>query len=292
MTRMTLLALIFGIVMSLGCGDVHLCLEEQNGQDGLVTTTVGMTNNDTLYELGVVLVSYGSNISRRSGTIVPPAETAVDNFFIRRGYTPKVIGFPMYHNFEVIYIGEEVDTLPFLKKLESIPGVNWANTNKYNTTFDLISADYEIISELLVADDDWKEPPRPKKAGLVEVGTTEDGLLYELGTVIVRYNKEVELSLYNVSNSPTVAAVVDFFIGKRYEPTVKETLYPIDYNLSGHNDTFYFFQLIEVGECVDTAPMLAELRAIAIPGVSDVYLNVLQSTATRWSGNMILPATH
>ncbi len=283
MTRMTLLALIFGIVMSLGCGDVHLCLEEQDGQDGLVTTTVGMTNNGTLYELGVVLVSYGSDISRRSGTTVPPAETAVDNFFIRRGYTPKVIGFPMYHNFEVIYIGEGVDTLPFLKKLESIPGVVWANKNKYNTTFDLISADYEI-SEVFVADDDWKEPPRPKKAGLVEVGTTEDGFLYELGTVIVRYNKEVELSLYDASDSPAVA-VVDFFNSKGYVPTVKETLYPL-------SDNFYFFQIIEVSECVNTAPMLAELRAIAIPGVSDVYLNVLQSTATRWSGNMILPATH
>ncbi len=273
--------------MSLGCGsDVHLCLEEHDEQDGLVTTTVGMTNNGTLYELGVVLVSYGSDTSRRSGTIVPPAETAVDNFFIHRGYTPKVIDFPMYHSFEVIHIGEGVDTLPFLKKLESIPGVKWANKNRYNTTFDLLSVNYEIL-EVLV-DDDPKEPPPPKKAGLVEVGTTEDGLLYELGTVLVRYNKEVEVPPDNESDFPVVAAVGDFFIRKGYAPTVKDTLYPW-HAYPWTNPYYYYYELIEVGECVDTAPMLEELRVI--PGISDVYLNVLHSTAVRWSGNMILPAT-
>ena len=102
---------------------------------------------------------------------------------------------------------------------------------------------------------------------IVEVGRREDGALYEFGVVLIQYDK-------TITTDPTpVTAVNNFFLRKGYTP---KTI-----------DSFSDFVVIDVGDCVDTAPMLGDIEAI--PGVISAQLNRLYSTLEVLQGGSDIP---
>ena len=119
-----------------------------------------------------------------------------------------------------------------LKKLRNTPGVLETDLHVFHKTSELLyasSLDYYI-------QEGWnREMPSVDRA-IVEVGRREDGALYEFGVVLIQSDK-------TITTDPTpVTAVNNFFLRKGYTP---KTI-----------DSFSDFVVIDVGDCVDTAPML------------------------------------
>ena len=74
---------------------------------------------------------------------VPSA--AVSEFFVKRGYTPRVEGFII--DYEVISFGSDLDPYSMLKKLRNIPGVVETDLHVFHKTSELLYAstlDYYI----------------------------------------------------------------------------------------------------------------------------------------------------
>lgn len=254
MIRATLFfALLFGmIIIVVGCDEthdetVHFCLGAADEQEGLVTVTVGITEYGLMYELGVVLVDYWS--TKISTTKPSKAQIAVNDFLIKRGYTPRVKGLTSRYR-ELIDIGEGIDPLPLLEKIESIEGVDGAAQNW------LVSTSESMEVHMPTYEPEEEVVPLHKK-GLIEIGRTEDGDLYKLGRAIVEYDEAV-LRRRTLVTAP-VPAVYDFFINKGYTPRL----------VIGNSRS----AVIEIGECIDIAPMLDELKSI--PGVADAELDIV-----------------
>ena len=85
--------------------------------------------------------------------------------------------------------------------------------------------------------------------------------------VLIQYDKT------NSTGSASLKAVHNFFTHKGYTPKII--------------DSFSDFVVIDVGECVDTAPMLEDIEAI--PGVISARLNQLYLTLEVLRGGSDIP---
>ena len=186
----------------------------------------------------------------------------VNDFFLKKGYTARVKGFIL--SGEVISLGSDVDTYPMLKDLSNIPGVEAYPHVFFKTSVLLYrsSLDYEP----LLSDEDL--PPSVRRA-IIEVGMLADGTLYELGVVLVKYDE------MHTANTNSAKAVVTFFRKKGYTPRTMDSV-------SG-----YGYKVMHVGDCVDTAPMLEELKTI--PSVADARLNQLHTILEVAKGESDVP---
>ena len=254
-----LFAMVFGmVIVFIGCdappAELIACPQ---GPNGPVTAKVGRTEYGALYELGTVVLEYSKATKKRTNLTDDVPLAAVNDFLIDKGYMPEVIG--SYFGTEVIYIGDNVDPYPMLKKLERISGVRRAHPNMFNSTSVLF--DISILEELT---DGPSEKPKPTTTrAIVEVGKLEDGSLYELGVVLVQYDEAALESINGAREYVTPSKRVnDFFVSKGYTPKDMGSIYGV--------------AVIHVGECVDTAPMLEELKTI--PGVIDARLEILYTT--------------
>lgn len=121
-----------GIAMSLfaGCDKQELILADCDMYPpGVTTTLIGRTKLDQFYELGKVLVRYEDHI--REARIFSASENvvpipSVNDFFVKKGYAPKVLWYTPDVSDEIIYVGEGVDVLPMLKDLHRVSGVKGA----------------------------------------------------------------------------------------------------------------------------------------------------------------------
>ena len=175
--------------------------------------------------------------------------TTVNDFLVSKGYTPKVRGiFPGL--FIVIDIGKNIDPLPLLEELQTVPGVTSAELN-------YLSAYASGLQ--------WSGMPRPPFAWEEippnKVGKMINGQLFELGVLLVHYDELT--SLLPTDMAPPVVAVLKSLSDKGYEPIVKGVI------SSGRARV----QVIDLGENLDPSPLLKELRTI--PGVRGVGLNTL-----------------
>ena len=220
-----------------------------------------------MYELGTVVLEYSEATKKRTNLMDDVPLAAVNDFLIDKGYTPKVIG--SYLGAEVIYIGDNVDPYPMLKKLERISGVRRAHLHLLTPTSVLF--DISIFEE--VTDGPSEKPKPTTKRAIVEVGKLEDGSLYQLGVVLVQYD---EAPFDGMDGERKYAAlwerVNDFFLNKGYTPKDMGPIYGV--------------AVIHVGECIDTAPMLEELKTI--PGVIDVRLEILYNTLEWITGSHVV----
>lgn len=254
-----LFAMVFGmVIVFIGCDDPPAELITcPKGPNGPVTAKVGRTEYGALYELGTVVLEYSEATKKRTNLTDDVPLAAVNDFLIDKEYTPEVIG--SYFGAEVIYIGDNVDPYPMLKKLERISGVRKAHPNMFISTSVLF--DISIFEEVT---DGPSEKPKPTTTrAIVEVGKLEDGSLYELGVVLVQYD---ETPFNGIDRERKYAALWermnDFFVNKGYTPKDMGPIYGV--------------AVIHVGECVDTAHMLEELKTI--PGVIDARLEILYTT--------------
>jgi hypothetical protein len=253
-------ALLSGTIVSLiGCGQ-QSCLTEAE-ELGLNTVTIGTTRYGDLYEFGVILVRYEYEQEPVSTTDIPVA--AVKDFFLKKGYSPKVIG--RASDLQIVTIGKDTDPSPLLKELKTVPGVNAAELNYLISTAELLVPVSDDLPEVATV--------RPTfRTKQIEVFKTEDGFLYEPGVVLVQYNNTITLKSANTTRVP-VAAVNNFLVNKGYMPRLRGTL--------------PHFEVIEVGKCVDPTPLLEGLKEI--PGVVDARLNRFRSSIEILSGEPIIP---
>ena len=236
--------MMFGtVILFVGCGPELITCPDNSGR----SAKVGRTESNLLYELGTVVVRYHE--LRDLTDDVPLA--AVNDFFLKRGYTPKVKGSVGSH--EYVSIGDDVEIYPMLKDLRNTPGVADVRLHFFLTTSTLLlesAPDY--VEGIIWDDEDWDWPSVSR--AILEVGVLEDGTLYEFGVVLVKYDEGDTASV-------APAIVSSFFTRKGYFPRIINSVYD--------------FKVMHVGDCVDIAPMLETLRAI--PGVADVRLNQLHS---------------
>ena len=177
--------------------------------------------------------SYGSITNR------PPAP-AVRDFFAKKGYVATVRGYIL--SSEVVFLDSEIDPVPMLEDVEDLPGVSRALLHFIHRTSEKL--DRNKIERW--TDERGSSPGR----AIIEVGRLEDGSLYEFGTMLLRYDEK----------HTAAPAVEAFFRERGYgTPAVKNYV-------SG-------YYVIDLGNCVDRAPMLEGLRAI--PDLEDVLLNQL-----------------
>ena len=243
-----LFTMIFGTVIVLvGCGPKLIdCPDNSDGS----TVKVGRTKDGLLYEFGVVSVRYDESVQREADLTDGVPSAAVSEFFVKRGYTPRVEGFII--DYEVISFGSDLDPYSMLKKLRNIPGVVETDLHVFHKTSELLYAstlDYYI-------EEGWNRDVPSVDRAIVEVGMMKDGSLYEFGVVLIQYDK------MSTTVPTPVKAVNNFFVRKGYTPKII--------------DSFSDFVVIDVGHCVDTAPMLGDI--MAIPGVVSARLNLLYST--------------
>ena len=248
---------LFGGVACVGCGEQEPILIDCQGHPvESATAMIGRTEYGNFYRLGTVLINYEEGVVNQPdwGVLTAP----VKRFFIQRGYKPEVRG--ILFDKHVIYIGEDIDTTPMLKDLKRVKGVEKADI------FMVFTLSHLVLSHLYFgAEVDDTEPETMPRA-LVEVGKTGDGSLYELGSVLVAYQNSIfdlpDPSIPFDTVSPSLVRY--FFLSKGYEPQVKVLHVRL--------------QIVRLDECVDTAPMLEELRAL--PGVADVHLNTFHLIPT------------
>ena len=256
---MVLFGIIFGILNVLvGCGPKLIDCPDNLG--GAATVKVGRAGNGMLYEFGVVAVRYDEATQQETDLTDGVPSDAVNAFFVKSGYTPKVKGLII--DYEVISFDSDIDPYPMLKKLRNIPGVIETDLHVFHKTSELLyasSLDY-------IEEEGDRDVPSGRRA-IVDVGRTEDGSLYEFGVVLIQYD-------WMHTTDPTpVKAVNAFFVGKGYTPKIL--------------NSFSDFVVIEIGECVDTAPMLKTIEAI--PGVIRARLNLLHTTLEVLRGESDVP---
>ena len=263
----SVLVLLSGMtVLLIGCGERSCLIEAE--KYGLSTVTIGTTKYGERYEFGVILVRYDYE-PEPSITDIPVA--AVKNVFVKKGYSPKVVG--RASDFQIITIGKDTDPSPLVKEVKTVPGVNSAELNYLISTAELLApVSDDLPTTGTVTPAFWTKR--------IEVFKTEDGVLYEPGVVLVQYDATITLGsesttrvpISTVYNYPVkgvpVAAVNNFLISKGYMPEVRGTLPRIE--------------VIEIGKCVDPAPLLEELKEIL--GVVDARLNKFRSFIEILSG--------
>ncbi len=200
-----------------------------------------------------IIIKYDEETWEQANKKHTPIET-VHDFLVSKGYTPKVRGILPGRLIEVIDIDKNMDTLPLLRELQTVPGVVSAEKNSLTEYADLVG---------------WTGLPSPKDGpGLItanKVGKMENGQLFELGVLLVTYEATVPLEM----ESAPVAAVLQSLSDKGYKPIVKEILH------SG-------IQVIDIDENINPLPLFAEL--IAITGVSTVLPNFLYEAADSLLG--------
>lgn len=245
-----LFAMIFGtIIVLVGCGPELIDCPDNPDE---ATAKIGRTESGTLYEFGAVLVYYDQATKQQMDMTDKIPFSLVNDFLVKEGYTPKVKGF--IFDGEVISLGSDVDTYPMLKDLKNIPGVEGAYLHGlYKTSLLLYISALETMPLPSDGDEDLPSVSR----AIIEVGRLEDGSLYELGIVLVKYDE------MHTANTNPAEAVDTFFHKKGYTPKTMDSI-------SG-----YGYKVMHVGDCVDTAPMLVELKTI--PGVADARLNQLHT---------------
>ena len=185
--------------------------------------------------------------------------TTVNDFLVSHGYTPKVRGiFPGL--FIVIDLGKNIDPLPLLGELKTVPGVTSAELN-------FLSAYASGLQ--------WSGMPRPRlpweEIPPNKVGKMINGQLFELGVLLVHYDELTSLSLTDMA--PPVVAVLKSLSDKGYEPIVKGVISRVR------------VQVIDLGENLDPSPLLKELTTI--PGVRGVRLNTLHDLLDRYTPGKI-----
>lgn len=246
------------VIVLVGCGPKLIDCPDNSG--GAATVKVGRAENGMLYEFGVVAVRYDEATQQETDLTDGVPSDAVNAFFVKSGYTPKVIGLII--DYEVISFDSDIDPYPMLKKLGKIPGVMETDLHVFHKTSELLyasSLDY-------IEEEADRDMPSGRRA-IVDVGRMEDGSLYEFGVVLIQYD-------WMHTTDPTpVKAVNAFFVGKGYTPKIL--------------NSFSDFVVIEIGECVDTAPMLKDIEAI--PGVIRARLNLLHTTLEVLRGESDVP---
>ncbi len=259
MKVVVLFTMMFATVTVLaGCGPKLIDCSDNLG--GAATVKVGRTENGLLYEFGVVAVRYDEATQQETDLTDGVPSDAVNAFFVNKGYTPKVEGLII--DYEVISFDSDVDPYPMLKKIINIPGVVEIDLHVFHKTSDLL---YASSLDYIEAEAD-RDVPSGRRA-IVDVGRMEDGSLYEFGVVLIQYD------WMHTTNPTPVKAVNAFFVSKGYTP---KTL-----------NSFSNFVVIEIGECVDTAPMLKDIAAI--PGVISARLNLLHTTLEVLRGESDVP---
>ena len=244
------------IIVLVGCGPKLIDCPDNSG--GTATVKVGRAENGMLYEFGVVAVRYDEATQQETDLTDDVPSAAVNAFFVESGYTPKVEGLII--DYEVISFDRDVDPYPMLKKLGNIPGVMETDLHVFHKTSELLYASsFDYIEE-------DSNMPSGRRA-IVDVGRIEDGSLYEFGVVLIQYDW-----MHTTGTTP-LKAVNNYFIRKGYTP---KTL-----------NSFSDFVVIEIGACVDTAPMLRDIEAI--PGVISARLNLLHTTLEVLRGETDVP---
>lgn len=258
-----LLAIVFEVVIAfIGCGpELIECPENSDS----VTAKVGRLKSGTLYKLGVVSVRYNEAALQQTDLTDDVPLEAVNDFFVKKGYTPKVVG--SFLGYEVVDIGKDVDPKPMLRKLRSVPGIQQADLHGLVSTSTWLERLTEPLGAGYVDELPVIEP------AIIEVGRLEDGSLYEFGMVLVQYDEFTFKQRSSTIDNTLMEAVNNFFVSKGYVPKVTELI-------AG-------FIVIHIGECVDTAPMLEELGTI--PSVVSARLNILHTVLEVWSGELDIP---
>ena len=254
-----LFTMIFGTAIILvGCAPKLIDYPDNSG--GPATAKVGRTEDGLLYEFGVVSLRYDELTQQETDLTDDIPLAAVNAFFVKRGYTPSVKGF--FIDYEVVSFSSDVDPYPMMKEIADIPGVVEVDLHVFHKTSELLYA-----SSLDYIEEEWDNDIPSVGRAIVEVGRMKDGSLYEFGVVLIQYDEI----------STTVPALVkrvnNFFVGKEYTPKTV--------------DSFSNFVVIDVGDCVDTAPMLGDIEEI--PGVISARLNLLHTTLEVLRGESDVP---
>ncbi len=197
-----------------------------------------------------MIIQYDEETWEQANKRHTPIKT-VNDFLVSKGYTPKVRGILPGRLIEVIDIDKNMDTLPLLRELQTVPGVVSAEANFLTEHADLVG---------------WNGMPRVKPDGprpitANKVGKMENGLLFELGVLLVTYEETVPFE----PGSASIAAVLQSLSDKGYKPIVKDVLHVAR------------VQVIDIDENINPLPLFREL--IAITGVSNVGLNILYESA-------------
>lgn len=255
-----LFTMMFGTTIAalVGCGPKLIDCPDNSGTPA--TTKVGRTKNGLLYEFGVVSVRYDKSVQRKTDLADGASSAAVNAFLVKSGHTPKIKGLIL--DYEVISLGSAIDPYPMLKDLRNIPGVVETDLHVFHKTSELLyasSLDY-------IEEDQNRDSPSVGRA-IVEVGVLEDGSLYEFGVVLIQYDE------MRTAGPMLVKTVNAFLVGKGHTPKII--------------DSFSNYVVIEVGNCVDTAPMLGDIETI--PGIISARLNVLHSTLEVLRGEPDVP---
>ncbi|MCG9132081.1 hypothetical protein J5I95_10405 [Candidatus Poribacteria bacterium] len=254
-----LFAMTFATIIGLvGCGPKLIDPPDNSGR--ATTVKVGRTENGLLYEFGVVAVRYDEATQQETDLTDGIPSAAVNDFFIKRGYTPKVKGLII--DYEVISFSSDVDPYPMLEKIRNIPGVVEIDLHVFHKTSELLFAASLDYSEA----EEHSDVPSVGRA-IVEVGRMKDGALYELGVVLIQYDE------MRATEATATKAVNNFLVRKGYAP---KTI-----------NSFSDFVVIDVGKSVDTTPMLRDIEAI--PGVISARLNLLHTTLEVLRGESDVP---
>ena len=277
-----LFAVLVGIAMSLftGCDKQKSILADcEEYPAGVTTTLVGRTKRGQLYEIGSVVVLYEEHIreSRTSSENVVPIPS-VNNFFIQKGYTPKVLGMltgaervgyvrigestpkvsfnEAYLYVEYIYVGEGVDVVPMLEDLSRVSGVKGADVLPLFKVSDLIFKSQSVDPEGGGNDGVTSVPP-----ALIEVGKTSNGLLYDLGSIVVRYHNKTAVGPRSPVSADRASpeAVRNFFLDRGYDPEKRLV--------------HLYVEVIQIDACADIMALLEDLETI--PGVADAQLDMI-----------------
>lgn len=255
-----LFAALVGIAISMftGCDKQESILADcEEYPAGVTTTLIGRTKRGNLYELGSVVVLYEDHIreSRTSSESTIPIPS-VNNFFIKKGYTPKVLGM-LYLN-ELIYVGEGVDVVPMLEDLSRVSGVFAADVHHLSKVSDIIYSSQLVDSEGGVGGRAKPVPP-----ALIEVGKTSDGLLYDLGSIVVYYHNRLTVAPGGAvfADRASSEAVTNFFLDRGYSPEKRLV--------------HVYVEVIQIDACADIMSLLEDLKTI--PGVADAQLDVIHT---------------
>ena len=255
----TLFTMMFATTIGLaGCGPKLIDTPANSGKATIAK--VGRTENGLLYEFGVVAVRYDEATQQETDLTDGVPSAAVNDFFLKRGYTPKVKGLII--DYEVIAFGTNVDPYPMLEKIRNIPGVVEIDLHVFHKTSELLYA-----SSLDYIEEEGNSDVPSVGPAIVDVGRMKDGTLYELGVVLIQYDE------MRATRTTTTKAVNNFLVRKGYAP---KTI-----------NSFSDFVVIDVGERVDTAPILRDIETL--PGVISARLNLLHTTLEVIRGETNVP---
>lgn len=232
-----------------------LLLEELETVPGVVTAqhSVFVESSFSLDFVETIIIQYDEETWEQANKRHTPIKT-VNDFLVSKGYTPKVRGILPGRLVEIIDIDKNMDTLPLLRELQTVPGVVSGGVNNLEEHADRLR---------------WTGMPYvkdgPRLITANKVGKIENGrILFELGVLLVTYEETAPLEM----ESTPIAAVLQSLSDKGYKPIVK--------------DRFHNVQVIDIDENINPLPLFTEL--LAITGVSNVELNILYEAADRLLG--------